>query len=208
MKKIFSVFLMALAIAMLLSCQTTKESASLAAKSETVASSADRLCSSLMTDSIDRWFMLSADSMIILYDNMFLLQEDNKTVPAAGKGSKVPRDEARASVPDDLYFLSAKPPEKSSSKKVLTYGTKAATAQQLKGLRIYGLHIDAGDKEKSNVQTSAKDSETAGSQSSVAEGKEMRKATPVKAPMLLFYALIIACSFYGIYRFIRWIRNR
>ena len=206
MKKFLYVLLLSISVLML-SCRTTKECVSVSAKSETVATIADRLCSSLMTDSNSHWFMLSADSMVFRFDDSCPTQEGIRPIPDSGKESKTPRDEAKASVLDDLYFLSVKPPEQNTMEKGSS-GWKAVTGQQPKVVRVYGLHIDAGDKEKSSVQSSAKYSKSVGSQSSVAEAKEARKSAPSKALMCIFYILIIACAFLGCYRIKKWLGNR
>lgn len=199
MKKfLFFLLLLSLSV-LLLSCRTTKASVSDSEKSEKVATSADRLSYSLMTDSTNRWFTLSVDSMIILFAQPFSQQESIEAFQAAALGSKSSRDAVPAAV-DDMYFLSYKPPAANSGSSSPS-GDKHATVQQPAAVSIYGLHIDAGDNKKSSVQSSAKDSVAETKQSYKAKAKEVRKSAPSKAPQYIFYILIIACALYGIYRF-------
>lgn len=198
MKKILFFLLLSLSV-LLLSCRTTKDSVSDSEKSETVATSADRLSSSLMTDSTNRWFTLSVDSVIILFAQPFSQQESIEAFQAAVQRGKSSKDAVPAAV-DDMYFLSYKPPAANSGSRSPS-GDKHATVQQPAAVNIYGLHIDAGDNKKFCVQSSAKDSVAETTQSYKAEAKEVRKSAPSKAPQYIFYILIIACVLYGIYRF-------
>lgn len=199
MKKILFFFLLLSLSVLLLSCHTTKASVSDSEKSETVARTADRLCSSLMTDSTNQWFTLSVDSMIILFAQPFSQQQAIGPFQAAAQESMSLRDAGAAAL-DDMYFLSYRTPAANSGNNA-PVGDKLPTAQQPSAINIYGLHIDTGDNKKSSVQSSAKDSVAETTQSYKAEAKEVRKSAPSKAPQYIFYILIVACVLYAIWRF-------
>jgi hypothetical protein len=120
---------------LLLSCHTTKASVSASEKSETVATSADRLCSSLMSDSFGQRFTLSVDSMFIILteQGIVIVPEDRAspsltaerlvqtramgkqlfTWPSAAESrhqSSMPSRDAGqgAASLDDMYFLSCR----------------------------------------------------------------------------------------------------
>ena len=204
MKKILFFLLLLSLVYLLLSCKTTKASVSASEKSETVATSADHLYSSLMTDSTSQWFTLSADSIIILFAHPFSQQKDIGPFTAAAQRSSSSRD-AEAATLDDMYFLSSKPPAAKAGNSSLI-GDKQPTVQQPSGLKIYGLHIDASDNKKSSVQTSAKDSVAKTTQSYKVEAKDVRKSAPSKAPKYIFYILIFAFAAFIIYRFRDWLK--
>ncbi len=92
MKKLLF-FLLLSCTALLVSCKTTKASVSASEKSETVATSADRLCSSLMTDSTNQWFTLSVDSLfIILSEQGIVIVPEGKASPSLTPESMPLRD--------------------------------------------------------------------------------------------------------------------
>lgn len=204
-----SLALMATAICCLLSCATTKSSVSASVRSETVATSAHRLNSSLATDTINKWFTLSVDSMV-----MVLACQDYALVPLNKDGSmpagwnSVPSrdaDQGAASL-DDLFYISCKPPAVNGSKSETD--KKRSTAQQPKALKIYGLHVDAGTQAKSKLQSLAKDSTAETAQSSAAKGKEVRKTAPSQTPKYIFYILLLAFAIYIAYKIHKWRINK
>ena len=83
MKKLLSSLLLLSLACLVLACHSTKATMSVSGRSETVAQSADRLSSSLMTDSTSRWLTISADSMIILFVSPSAFQNGNGQFPAA-----------------------------------------------------------------------------------------------------------------------------
>jgi len=200
MKSILHFFLLLSVSCLLLSCHTTKASVSASEKSETVATSADRLSSSLMTDSINTWFTLSVDSLfIILSEQGIVIVPNGDDSPLlADNGSTSSRDAGAASL-DDMYFYSSKPPATSGQN--YSANTKQPTAQKPSALKIYGLHVDAGSNKKSNVQTLTTDSVAETTQSSVVKASDVRKSAPSTAPKYIFYILLLACAVYLIYRF-------
>ena len=135
MKHLSSLMLILSAI-ILLSCHSTKSSVSLSRKSETVASTAHRLCSSWINDTTSQRLVLSADSMIFVFsnsENTFTQESSNGFSVLAGSESISPGDAAVAS-PDDMYFFSSKPPSKGNGKaqgKTNTKGQREASARRL-----------------------------------------------------------------------------
>lgn len=181
---------------LLLSCHTTKASVSASEKSETVATSANRLSSSLMTDSMEQKFTLSVDSLfIILSEQGIVIVPEGNASPSLTSESMPLRDAGQGAASlDDMYFLSCKP----SATSVQNYSasTKQRTAQRPSALKIYGLHVEAGSNKKSNVQTLTTDSVAESTQSSSVKAKDVRKSAPSKAPKYIFYTLVIACTVY------------
>ena len=225
MKSILNFLLLLSVSFLLLSCHTTKACMSASEKSETVATSADRLSSSLMTDSINRWFTLSVDSLfIILSEQGIAIVPEGKaspsltserlvqtramekqlfTWPSAAESrhqSSMPSrdaDQGTASL-DDMIFLSCKPPATTGQND--SASTKLPTAQKPSTLKIYGLHVDAGSNKKSNVQTLTTDSVAETTQSSVIKASDVRKSAPSKAPKYILFILILACAIWVIYK--------
>ena len=144
MKSILHFLLLLSVSCLLLSCHTTKASVSASEKSETVATSADRLSSSLMTDSINTWFTLSVDSLfIILSEKGIVIVPEGKASPSLTAESMPLRDAGQGAASlDDMYFLSCKPPATSGQN--YSASTKQPTTQKPSALKIYGLHVDAG----------------------------------------------------------------
>ena len=200
MKQILHFLLLLSVSCLLLSCHTTKASVSASEKSETVATSADRLSSSLMTDSINTWFTLSVDSLfIILSEQGIVIVPEDKVSPSLTAESMPLRDAGQGAASlDDMYFLSCKPPAKGNKSES---DNKRTTAQRASALKIYGLHVDAGSNKKSNVQTLTTDSVAESTQSSVVKASDVRKSAPSTAPKYIFYILLLACALYLIYRF-------
>lgn len=201
MKSILHFLLLLSVSCLLLSCQTTKASVSASEKSEAVATSADRLSSSLMTDSINRWFTLSVDSLfIILSEQGIVIVPEGKASPSLTAESMPLRDAGQGAASlDDMYFLSCKPPATSGQN--YSASTKQPTAQRPSALKIYGLHVDAGSNKKSNVHTLTTDSVAESTQSSSVKASDVRKSAPSTAPKYIFYILLLACALYLIYRF-------
>ncbi len=191
MKKLLF-FLLFACTALLLSCKTTKASVSATEKSETVATGAYRLCSSLTTDSISQRLTLSVDSMMILFAQPYSQLQSGMSFIIAAQESTSLRDAGAATL-DDMYFLGNKPPAAKDGKSVPS-GNKQRTAQQPSAISIYGLHIDKGDNKKSIVQSSAKDSMAETTQSYHAEEKNVRKTAPSSAPKYIFYILLIGIA--------------
>ncbi len=199
MKKLLSSLLLLSLACLVLSCHSTKTTMSVSGRSETVAQSADRLSSSLMTDSTSRWLTISADSMIILFVSPAAYQNGNGQLPVASQESTSSRDAGAAAL-DDMYFHGYKPPATKDGNSSPT-GDKQLTALWPDGVKIYGLHIDAGGNEKSSVQASSENCETKATQSVKSEEEAEQKSAPSKTPKYIFYTLVLACAVYGIYRF-------
>ena len=209
MKHLSSLMLILSAI-ILLSCHSTKSSVSLSRKSETVASTAHRLCSSWINDTTSQRLVLSADSMIFVFsnqENTFSEQEStNGFSILAGSESISPGDAAAAS-PDDMYFFSSKPPSKGNSKaqgKTNAKGQREASARRLteqpKALKIYGLHVDAGNNKKSSVHASSVDSEATATQSDMVEEARQQKSIPSNSPKWIFFCLLALILGYFLYK--------
>lgn len=199
MKKLLSSLLLLSLACLVLSCHSTKATMSVSGRSETVAQSADRLSSSLMTDSTSRWLTISADSMIILFVSPSAYQNSKGQFLVASQESTSSRDAGAAAL-DDMYFHGYKPPATKDGNSSPS-GDKQLTALWPDGVKIYGLHIDAGGNEKSSVQVSSEDSEAKATQSVKSEEEAVQKSAPSKAPKYIFYTIVLACAVYGIYRF-------
>ena len=209
MKHLSSLMLILSAI-ILLSCHSTKSSVSLSRKSETVASTAHRLCSSWINDTTSQRLVLSADSMIFVFsnsENTFFEQESSNGFSIlAGSESISPGDAAAAS-PDDMYFFSSKPPAKGNSKaqgETNAKGQREASARRLteqpKALKIYGLHVDAGNNKKSSVHASSVDSEATATQSTHDEEARQQKSIPSNSPKWIFFCLLALILGYFLYK--------
>lgn len=209
MKHLSSLMLILSAI-ILLSCHSTKSSVSLSKKSETVASTAHRLSSSWINDTTSQRLVLSADSMIFVFsnqENTFSEQEStNGFSILAGSESISPGDAAAAS-PDDMYFFSSKPPSKGNSKaqgKTNAKDQREASARRLteqpKALKIYGLHVDAGNNKKSSVHASSVDSEATATQSTHDEEARQQKSIPSNSPKWIFFCLLALILGYFLYK--------
>jgi hypothetical protein len=209
MKHLSSLMLILSAI-ILLSCHSTKSSVSQSKKSETVASTAHRLCSSWINDTTSQRLVLSADSMFFVFsnsENTFFEQEvSNGFSILAGSESISPGDAAAAS-PDDMYLFSSKPPSKGNSKaqeKTNAKGHRKASARRLteqpKALKIYGLHVDAGNNKKSSVHASSVDSEATATQSNIIEEARHQKSIPSNSPKWIFFCLVALILGYFLYK--------
>lgn len=139
MKQILHFLLLLSVSCLLLSCHTTKASVSASEKSETVATSADRLSSSLMTDSINTWFTLSVDSLFIILSEQGIVIPEGKASPSLTAESMPLRDAGQGAASlDDMYFLSCKPPangNKSESDNKAAYRSKAVGPEDIRTSR-------------------------------------------------------------------------
>ena len=207
--KHLSYLMLILSAIILLSCHSTKSSVSLSRKSETVASTAHRLCSSWINDTTSQRLVLSADSMIFVFsnsENTFTQESSNGFSILAGSESISPGDAAAAS-PDDMYFFSSKPPSKGNGKaqgKTNAKGQREASARRLteqpKALKIYGLHVDAGNNKKSSVHASSVDSEATATQSTHDEEARQQKSIPSNSPKWIFFCLLALILGYFLYK--------
>ena len=207
--KHLSYLMLILSAIILLSCHSTKSSVSLSRKSETVTSTAHRLCSSWINDTTSQRLVLSADSMIFVFsnsENTFEQESTNGFSILAGSESISPGDAAAAS-PDDMYFFSSKPPSKGNSKaqgKTNAKGQREASARRLteqpKALKIYGLHVDAGNNKKSSVHASSVDSEATATQSTHDEEARQQKSIPSNSPKWIFFCLLALILAYFLYK--------
>ena len=208
--KHLSYLMLILSAIILLSCHSTKSSVSLSKKSETVASTAHRLCSSWINDTTSQRLVLSADSMIFVFSNQENTISEQESTNGfsilAGNESISPGDAAAAS-PDDMYFFSSKPPSKGNSKaqgKTNAKGQREAPARRLteqpKALKIYGLHVDAGNNKKSSVHASSVDSEATATQSTHDEEARQQKSIPSNSPKWIFFCLLALILAYFLYK--------
>jgi len=190
MKKYLLSSILALLSLLVLSCSSTKNTVSASEKSETVATSADRLCSSLMIDSFSKFFTLSVDSMVIILAPREIFPTGSSFSMPADSGNAPSRDAL-----DDAHFQCDRPPAKGNSHT----GMKPAT-EQPQALKIYGLQVGASTDQKSELQSSSEDSEAKATQSSQKEEDIVRKSAPSNAPKYLFYIFLIALAIWIIYK--------
>lgn len=190
MKKYLLSPILALLSLLVLSCSSTKSTVSASEKSETVATSADRLSSSLMADSFSRFFTLSVDSMVLILAPREIFPKSSSFSLPADSGNAPSRDAL-----DDAHFPSGKPPAKGNSHT----GMKPATVQP-KALKIYGLQVGASTDQKSELHSSSEDSEAKATQSSQKEEDIVRKSSPSNAPKYIFYIILIALAIWICYK--------
>ena len=203
----FTIILL-LVTCMLLSCRTTKEITSASGKSETVVTSTDRLCSSLIADSLGQTLTLSVDSMfIVLTEQGIAMIPEGIALPTLVSESTSSRDADRkgAASLDDMYLHGYKPP---ATKGPIITDEQLQRFRTLRAaIKMYGLHVDAGTNKKSNVQTLTKDSVAKSTHSSNVKASEMRKSAPSNAPKYVFYILILALLLYGAYRLSKYLKR-
>lgn len=190
MKKYLLSSILALLSLFVLSCSSTKNTVSASEKSETVASSADRLSSSLMIDTFNRYFTLSVDSMVLILAPREIFPTGNSFSMPADSGNAPSRDAL-----DDAHFPSGKPPANGT----FHTGMKPAT-EQPKALKIYGLQVGANTDQKSILQSSSEDSEAKATQSSQKEEDIVRKSSPSNAPKYIFYIILIGLAIWIFYK--------
>lgn len=190
MKKCLLSSIFALLSLLALSCSSTKNTVSASEKSETVATSADRLCSSLIIDTFSKWFTLSVDSMVIILAPREIFPSGSSVSIHADSGNAPSRDSL-----DDAHFPCDRPPANGN----FHGGMKPAT-EQPQALKIYGLQVGAGNDQKSELQSSSEDSEAKATQSSQKEEDIVRKTSPSNAPKYLFYIFLIALAIWIIYK--------
>ena len=192
MKKYLLSSILALLSLLVLSCSSTKNTVSASEKSETVATSADRLSSSLMIDTFSKFFTLSVDSMVIILapreifpqGSSFSLPVDSGNAPLRGVNAL-----------NDAHFPNDRPPSNGSSHT----GMKPAT-EQPQALKIYGLQVGANTDQKSVLQSSSEDSEAKATQSSQKEEDKVRKTAPSNAPKYIFFIILIALAVWIFYK--------
>ena len=192
MKKYLLSSILALLSLLVLSCSSTKNTVSASEKSETVATSADRLSSSLMIDTFSKWFTLSVDSMVIILAPREIFPQGNSFSLPVDSGNAPLRD---VNALDDAHFPSDRPPANGISHT----GMKPAT-EQPQALKIYGLQVGANTDQKSILQSSSEDSEAKATQSSQKEEDIVRKSSPSNAPKYIFYIILIGLAIWIFYK--------
>ena len=215
MKKYLLSSAFALLSLLALSCSSTKNTVSASEKSETVATSADRLCSSLMIDTFSKFFTLSVDSMVIILAPREIFPPGSSVSIPADSGNAPSRlrlserrDQACLNSSeheqtrrmsgyalDDAHFPCDRPPANGNF-----HGGMKPTTEQPQALKIYGLQVGAGNDQKSELQSSSEDSEAKATQSSQKEEDIVRKTSPSNAPKYLFYIFLIALAIWIIYK--------
>ena len=203
MKKYLLSSILALLSLFVLSCSSTKNTVSASEKSETVATSADRLSSSLMIDTFNRYFTLSVDSMVLILAPREVFPTGSSYSMPADSGNAPSRDTL-----DDAHF----PSGRSSSAGLLPTGRKKPPAngtfhtgmmpatEQPQALKIYGLQVGANTDQKSILQSSSEDSEAKTTQSSQKEEDIVRKSSPSNAPKYIFYIILIGLAIWIFYK--------
>lgn len=191
MKKFIpSIIVMVIAF-LVLSCQSTKSAVSASGKSETMAMKADRLDSCLMMNTLNNWLALSVDSLILVLAPRDFLPTHHS--PIGLSAANVSRDSLNA-----FPNVCSKPPADGNGS---TGNAERSTAQPT-ALKIYGIHVDAGNNVNAVKQSSSKETVAEAADSFESEEDIERKTTPSSAPRYIFYILLIAVAI-GIYHKLR-----
>lgn len=172
---------------LVLSCQSTKSAVSSSGKSETMAMKADRLDSCLMMNTLNNWLALSVDSLILVLAPRDLQPTHHS--PQGLAASNVSGDSLHS-----LLIKCSKPPADGSG---YTGNAQRSTAQPT-ALKIYGIHVDAGNNMNAVKQSSSKETVAEAADSFESEEDIERRSSPSSAPKYIFYILLIAVAI-GIY---------
>lgn len=188
------ILLSLLALCILVSCRTLKNTKSELKYSETLAQSAERLTASQLSDFIIKNLSLQADSIILEYQD----EQPYRDIPEGPEGSS-----DSAMVASNRWLLATKSESagKSNALSHLKHSPrqgKANNPPSLKAIKLYAPHIAESSEESSVEVASSSDRNDQVEQSDIEEADE-RQSAPSPIQKYIFFVVAAAIALF-IYR--------